>query len=302
MNKQLKQLLMLPALGLAMSLVAALVSAEEVTIKPSELKLNAELSLVTESISDGPLVLLVHGTLAHNGMEIIGSLQELLADEDLNSLAINLSLGVDDRHGAYDCTVPHQHLHEDATPELSAWIEWLKGQGVKHIILAGHSRGGSQVAAYSQRADTSVVGQVLIAPMTWNPEYAATTYQARYQLSLGEQLKVANKQVSNGWMPGATSFIYCENAAKVSAASFLSYYQPSQTHNTPDLITDGGIPTVLIAASEDQVIKDLPKQMQNLNFSNLDFITVDGADHYFRDLYADDVAEAILGLIESVGE
>jgi pimeloyl-ACP methyl ester carboxylesterase len=298
MNKFIKQVLLLPLFGLT----AGLLSADEVSIKPSELRLNGQLSLVTEAINESPVVLIVHGTLAHNGMEIIASLQELLADEELNSLAINLSLGIDNRHGSYDCAVPHQHRHEDASSEISAWVGWLKGQGVEQILLAGHSRGGSQVAAYSQQADDAIIGQVLIAPMTWSPEYAATTYLHRYQKSLAEQLLLAKQQASDAWMPEATNFIYCKDAPQVKAASFLSYYQPPQTLNTPDLIIQGGLPTVLLAGSEDQVIKDLPQQMQTREFSNLEFLVVDGADHYFRDLYADEVVETMLELIESAGQ
>jgi len=298
MNNFIKHLLLLPLVSLA----AGLVSAEQVSIKPNQLRLNAQLSLVTEAINEGPLVLIVHGTLAHNGMEIIASLQELLADEELNSLAINLSLGIDDRHGAYDCAVPHQHQHQDASGEIAAWVDWLKAQGVEQILLTGHSRGGSQVAAYSQQADDAIIGQVLIAPMTWSPEYAAKTYQRSYQTSLLEQVKVANAQDKNDWMPAATSFIYCKDAPQVKAASFLSYYQPAQTLNTPDLILDGGLPTVLFAGSEDQVVKDLPQQMQTRQLANLEFIVVDGADHYFRDLYADELVEAMLELIESAGQ
>ncbi|MCS5558376.1 MAG: alpha/beta hydrolase, partial [Oceanospirillaceae bacterium] len=201
-----------------------------------------------------------------------------------------------------DCAVPHQHRHEDASSEISAWVGWLKGQGVEQILLAGHSRGGSQVAAYSQQADDAIIGQVLIAPMTWSPEYAATTYLHRYQKSLAEQLLLAKQQASDAWMPEATNFIYCKDAPQVKAASFLSYYQPPQTLNTPDLIIQGGLPTVLLAGSEDQVIKDLPQQMQTREFSNLEFLVVDGADHYFRDLYADEVVETMLELIESAGQ
>jgi len=296
MIKYIKRVVLLPLLGLA----AALVSAEEVTIAPNQLRLNAQLNLVTESIGHGPLVLLVHGTLAHNGMEIIASLQELLADEDLNSLAINLSLGIDDRHGTYDCAVPHQHKHQDASGEINAWLNWLKGQGVDQVLLAGHSRGGSQVASYSLHADDVVVGQVLIAPMTWSPEYAAKSYQHNYQLSLLKQLAIAKAQGQDDWMPAATSFIYCKDAPQVKAASFLSYYQPPETLNTPDLILRGGLPTVLIAGSEDKVVKDLPEQMQGHGHTNLEFIVVDGADHYFRDLYADEVVEAMLDILDRV--
>ena len=302
MNKQIQRVLITPVLSLALGLMSASASAEEIIIKSGDLRINAVLNIATDSINDGPLVLLVHGTLAHNGMEIITNLQSLLDDESLNSLAINLSLGIDNRHGAYDCAVPHVHRHEDALTEIGTWIEWLKGQGVDQVLLAGHSRGGGQVAAYSQNPDAIVLGQVLIAPATWNPEYVEKAYYNRYQKSLSDLIAVAKQQPSNGWMPEPTDFIYCDNAPKVKAASFLSYYQPPQTLNTPDLLVEGGLHTVILAGSEDAVVKDLPEQLEVREFSNVEFILVDGADHYFRDLYSDDIVETMVDSIEALTE
>jgi hypothetical protein len=42
--------------------------------------------------------------------------------------------------------------------------------------------------------------------------------------------------------------------------------------------------------------------MQTRQLPNLEFIVVDGADHYFRDLYADELVETMLEMIESVGQ
>ena len=302
MSKWLKRALIAPVLSLVCGLMSISISAEEIIIKADQLRLNATLNLVTDSIDEGPLVLLVHGTLGHKDMEIIANLQTLLADEEINSLAINLSLGIDNRQGPFDCAVPHDHRHEDAVEEIATWIKWLKGQDVNHVLLAGHSRGGSQVAAYSQNADAIVMGQVLIAPSTWSRKYAAKAYQDRYQKSLEDLIAVATQQITNGWMPEPTSLVYCANALKVKAASFLSYYQPPQTLNTPDLLVEGGLPTLVLGAGDDQIVKDLPQQMQLRNFSNVEFIMVDDADHFYRDLYADDVVEVMVENISSLLE
>ena len=302
MSKWLKRALIAPVLSLVCGLMSISISAEEIIIKADQLRLNATLNLVTDSIDEGPLVLLVHGTLGHKDMEIIANLQTLLADEEINSLAINLSLGIDNRQGPFDCAVPHEHRHEDAAAEIATWIEWLKGQGVDQVLLAGHSRGGSQVAAYSQNADAIVMGQVLIAPSTWSRKYAAKAYQNRFQKRLGDLIEVATQQATNGWMPEPTSLVYCANALKVKAASFLSYYQPPQTLNTPDLLVEGGLTTLVLGAGDDQVVKNLPQQMQLRDFSNVEFVMVDDADHFFRDLYADDVVEAMIENIFSLLE
>jgi pimeloyl-ACP methyl ester carboxylesterase len=292
-NRLLKSIWALPLAGF----ISIGATAEEVSITLDGLRLNGELNMELENHNDAPTVLIVHGTLAHKGVEIITTMQDLLADEDVNSLAINLSLGIDDRHGTYDCSVPHQHRHQDANNEVAAWVQWLEQRGTEQIIVVGHSRGGSQVASYSQQAANSVVGQVLIAPMTWSPTYEAENYNLRYQQSLASVVAIAHEQQGE-WMPDKTNFIYCEDAPKVSVASFLSYYEPTQTLNTPDLLLAATLPTLLIAGSEDNVIKDLPQQMAKLELPAVEFVVIDGADHYFRDLYADDVVESMLNLID----
>ena len=70
--------------------------AEEVKTTLGGLTLKANLE-TTETWRARPVVLLTHGTLTHRGMEIIAGLQAMLAERGLSSLAINLSLGLDDR-------------------------------------------------------------------------------------------------------------------------------------------------------------------------------------------------------------
>ena len=65
---------------------------------------------------------------------------------------------------------------------------------------------------------------------------------------------------------------------------------------------EGGLHTVILAGSEDQVVRDLPAQLEAREFSNVEFILVDGADHYFRDLYSDDILDAILDSIDTLVE
>ena len=72
----MRRILML--LAMASFAAAGGVAAEEVTLEYRGLTLNANLETVDDP--SGGMVLLVHGTLAHNGMEIIAALQGLLAE------------------------------------------------------------------------------------------------------------------------------------------------------------------------------------------------------------------------------
>ena len=76
--------------------------AKEIKISQNGINLKANLILAeNKTLMDG-IIVMTHGTLAHNKMEIMVTLQQLLSDRGLSSLAINLNLGVKDRKGFYD--------------------------------------------------------------------------------------------------------------------------------------------------------------------------------------------------------
>ena len=90
---------------LALVVAAQGAYAEEVKLQQGQLILNANLDKA-EDWPAGPTVLITHGTLSHNKSEIMTALQELFLENGVSSLAINLGLGLNDRHGPYNCTTP----------------------------------------------------------------------------------------------------------------------------------------------------------------------------------------------------
>ena len=64
----------------------------------------------------------------------MSSLQTLFAENGRNSLAINLSLDVNDRHGFLPCDVQHTHTMEDASEELAVWLTWLQSIDVQSRV------------------------------------------------------------------------------------------------------------------------------------------------------------------------
>lgn len=288
---------------LALFALDRLAMAEEVKTRLGDLTLNANLETV-DSWPAGPVVLLTHGTLAHRGMEIIDGLQSMLSERDISSLAINLSLGIDDRPAAmYDCPTPHTHKHTDAVDEIGAWVAWLKAQGAGRVVLLGHSRGGNQVARYAAGQPDSVIKDViLVAPQTWEAPSAAKGYAKRYKTPLQPLVAKANELVSSGKggeLMGPMGFIYCEDT-QASAASVLSYYAPDRDMDTPHLLSRIGVPVLVIAGSEDKVVTALIRKTEPLaDGEKISLMVVDGADHFFRDLYAEEIADL---LEERVGE
>lgn len=285
-------------LSLALAVTFPDVAAEEVKISHDGLTLNANLETVDGSWPAGPVVLMTHGTLGHRGLEIIEGLQRLLAERDISSLGINLSLGIDDRQAAmYDCPTPHTHKHTDAVGEIGTWLDWLKGQGTEKVALLGHSRGANQTARFAaDNADPIVTSVILIAPQTWSADYAAKDYEKRYGKPLApvlEKAKVLVAEDKGGTLLKQVDFVYCEDT-QASAEAVVSYYAPDNAMDTPHIIPRIQAPVLVIAGSEDTAYPGLIDKHEPLaDGKRVRLVVLDGADHFFRDLYAEDMADAV---------
>lgn len=275
--------------------------AEEVKLEYDGLTLNAELELAPGSdLADG-VILMTHGTLAHARMGIMRGLQNVFKEYGYNTLAINLGLGVDDRHGMYDCKQTHTHRHTDALDEIEVWLDWLREQGAGKITLLGHSRGGNQTAWYAAERDMrDVTAVVLIAPALWSEASAREEYKERYGVDLQPLLDRAGGLVEAGKSDAlmeAVDFVYCEDTT-VSAGAFLSYYAPDPRRDTAHLVPEIEAPVLVIAGSADTVVPGVEAAMAPLaEAGRVDLAVIDGADHMFRDLYWYDVADAVEGFL-----
>jgi len=287
---------------LLLSLQTLNVSAEEIKLNAKGITLNANLELVKGVVPGETVILMTHGTLAHGKMEIMGQLQELFKENEYDSLSITLGLGLNDRKGMYDCATTHTHKHTDAVDEIGLWVNWLKAQGVKNIILLGHSRGGNQTAWFaSENSDPVVKSVILIAPATWSEKYASKDYKKRYKKNLADVFDKAEALVKNGKAKAVmknTNHIYCENTS-VTAESFVSYYKPDIRLNTPSLLKKIKAPVMVFAGSADTVVKDLGKQvLPMVKKGKISLEVIDGAGHMFRDLYAEDLVDIALEFIK----
>lgn len=298
------RLLVRCVLAFALAATAVPSRAREVTLEHKGIGLNANLELAADrKIADG-VVLITHGTLAHRGMVIIGDLQNLLKDRGYSSLAINLGLGVGNRQGMYDCKTTHRHRHADAADEIGAWIGWLKEQGATRVALVGHSRGGAQTALYAAERDNALVkAVVLLAPALpdANPDAG---YRKRYQKPLAPVLAKAQKLVQDGkgdTVLEHTDFLYCPDTS-VTAEAFASYYSPDTRADTLSLIRKSRKPTLVVVASNDTVVLGLDKKVAPLaDGKRVQMKTIDGADHFFGNLYAEDAADTIDAFLKGTG-
>lgn len=236
-------------------------------------------------------------------MEIIAYLQSLFKEKGYNTLAVNLSLGIDNRHGMFDCKVTHRHRNEDAAHEIDGWVQWLKQKGVKRVVLFGHSRGGAQTAlAAAQRNDPLVKAVVLLAPAT-SENTTAAAYQRRFDVPLAPLLEKARNLVSEGKGATVLTHVGMLNCRETSATAdaFLSYYGQSPTLDTPYLIPKIKAPRFVIVAGNDEIVKGLDEKIAELvDGDSVQMKVLDGAGHFFRDLYADDAADAVDAFLQDI--
>jgi pimeloyl-ACP methyl ester carboxylesterase len=292
--------------GLFISLLALLFvglyaqksAAEEVSLDYLGLELAGNLEIAHgKSLKSDGVVVLVHDTLAHDRVELMASLQDSLRDIGVNSLAITLSLGLDKRHGMFDCKLEQDHRHEDAVDEINAWVQWLKERGAASITVAGHGRGANQVALYAiNRADKAVKHVVLMAPLMQTPEKAEADYRARFKRSLREELAKAEEYVANeegNQLLDVPGFLNCPKA-QVTAGAFANYYGANPKFQTTNLLQSMKTPVLIAVGDQDQDLAEI--EAARAEFSTLKIVSmtvIPGADRDFLDLAADELAKKI---------
>ena len=294
---------MMAALALLGGLLMATPSlAEDVSTRYHGLTLLGNLQLADGKGPEDGVALVVHGTLAHDRMETIAQLQKNLRERGVSSLAITLSLGHDRRTGMYDCGALHAYRPYDALDEIDAWIGWLKNNGATDITVIGHSLGGNQVAVYGvERRDPSVNGLVLLAPATFDFTRVAEAYKERYGAELPPLVDKARALVQAGQgveRIEGVGFLTCPNAI-VTAESFTEWYTPSPLRDTPKVLPREPVRTLVVVAGNDEVVPDLGPAVTALarpaakGRGEIRVRTIEGADHFFRDIYNDDAADVI---------
>lgn len=298
---KIKTLLLNTALVVSASM-SALLQAEEVTLKHNDIELRADYNLAEGKTAKDGVVLMLHGTLAHNRMEIVQTMSDLLNEEGVNTLTVNLGYGLDKRaEGMLDCAIEHTHKHEDAITEVQLWMDWLKEQGAEKVTLWGHSRGGNQIAWYASENDSDMIDKVvLVAPATWDATKSSSGYEERYGKPLADIMGEAETLIADGKgseIMAVPGFVYCQDA-KATAESIVSYYKDDERKDTPTVLAKVSKPVMVFIGSEDDVVADLPEKLEAKSQDNVQVTTIDGADHFFLDLYAEDVVAGMIEFME----
>ncbi len=142
-------------------------------------------------------------------------------------------------------------------------------------------------------------GLVLIAPPSANQAQLAAGYEKRFGKSLKEVSDEAQLRLSNGSRQALekTGFLHCP-AASVNPASLLSYYRDANLE-TLAILAQTELPVLLISGSEDSTSPGFAQAADKLEKTGLSTLDIEGADHFFRDLYADEIIDGVIELLES---
>ena len=90
----------------------------------------------------------------------------------------------------------------------------------------------------------------------------------------------------------------CENTT-VSAAVFRSYYSPIPEKNSPTLLSSVKVKTSVYLGTNDPLTPGFIAQQVLFSANPLvNLVMIEDADHFFRDLYADEIIEDILERLE----
>ncbi len=280
------------------------VMAEEVKTEHQGLDVLANLDMAPgKSLKADGAVILLHDSLGHHRMELMAVLQELLHARGINSLAVTLSLGLNARRGVYDCGLEQDHRNEDAREELQTWVNWLKEKGAANVVLAGHGRGGAQVAYYLTREpDKAVKRAVLIAPLAQTFSSAGGEYQDRFRVPLQPALAEAERHMAEdqaNQLMENVAFLQCPQA-RVTAGAFINYYGDNPNLYTPSLVPGIKLPTLIAVGDQDPLGEELSAAISGIptDTSHITQAVISGADSQFRDIGADHLADRMKSFLQ----
>ena len=244
--------------------------------------------------------LIVHGTRGHKGMEIIETLSTRLYEEGYDVLSINLSYGFNNRKDDFlTCDIKHKHSEYESVDEIVTWYNYLNKRGYEQINFIGHSRGGLNVMQALSIISNKEIDSYLLAPVI-------DTYQGSknyYEDELGIPYDIIIKSEENYNLADRykkINFLFCENV-DVYSQTFKSYLDFSEnesiypyTYDILELISNSESNVTIFSGTDDEILLDSYKVYEELDKVNVRTIILEGAGHFFRDLYLEDVIDKII--------
>ena len=164
----------------------------------------------------------------------------------------------------------------------------------------GHSRGGLNVTQFystlSSKDREKVSNIILLAPIT--DEFSNTIKKIK-ENNIIKKIKAGqmnDEEIIN------IDFMSCIDA-KVKYQTFMDYMNISESGNGSKgsllgLLKRLSLKTLVVTASNDKITPNTYQRIYSINSHNISLVQIEDSDHFFRDLYFDDMFDVILEFIQ----
>ncbi len=270
-------------------------STQTVTIQRDDgITLNANLS---KNLKNDSVYMIVHGTRGFKTMEIIKLLEQKIFIKGHDVLSINLSYGINDRNDSFlSCDIKHTHSEHESVREIIKWYEYLLSKNYEKISLIGHSRGGFNIVQAVELINNKDLELHLLAPIVDTYMGTRDYYSVEHNLPYDQVIQNDDEYIISERYP-SINFLFCENA-EVSSNTFRSYLDFSENRNRYPftfsilkLLDESDNDVYIYSGSSDEILLDSYKMFESIDKRNLTQYIIEDADHFFRDIYLDDVID-----------
>lgn len=235
-----------------------------------------------------PAVLVLHGFLQTREFSTVITLARGLHDAGYTVLTPTLSLQIPLRSQSLACEAVHKHTLDDDISEIHHWVAWLKSQGHRSIVLAGHSFGSLQALAYlSDRPDKTVKGFIGASLIE-----AQIGSDARSMLIAQLEKRVRNKQRALV----THTLSYCKTY-KSTPDGLLSYVYWDQARLLTAL-KQAPVSVRLIMGNADSTVGH--GWLQTLQNRHVPMVVIKGANHFMDGTHEFDLLEHTLHYLEEM--
>lgn len=271
---------------------ASLSHAETITHLIKPLNIEAEANYIKGKESK-PAVLIIHGFLTTNNFHTVTAMSKGISDEGYSVLTPTLTLDINKRKSSLKCNSVHTHTLEKDITEIRSWIDWLKAQGHKKIVIVGHSSGSQEILEYlNQYQDPAISAAIFTSLFYLNGKELGT---------LDNEIVFANDLIAKKQnRPHKYSFLFCKNNYLATPESFISYMKLDRQYVLNSL-KELKIPNFTIMGSADKRYLTVGENwLTQLKETGTDLLIVEGANHFFSSEHEFDLQDYIIDILKQL--
>lgn len=235
-----------------------------------------------------PGVLLIHGFLQTREFMTVRRLADSLSDLGYTTLTPTLTLGMDRRKQSLACESVHTHSMEEDTAELAFWVEWLDARVDGPLVLAGHSAGALQCAAYLEEHPSGALSRVVLISLAYFGNSSEASMETPED---GRRAALALEKGKHDLDRYALAF--CREYV-TTPEGYISYFTWGKDRTTGALV-GSKVPVTIVIGSEDERIDR--EWLDGLSARGVELISIQGANHFFDREHEFDLLDAFESLL-----